>query len=1248
MTTELHLTFPDPNHFMVKFDDEDTEAIEFIPPYSDEDRERLQWYLEQYPVRYMTEIDDQKAEDIADCLQKQGEKLFEAVFTKRNAQRIFNTFQDNTEPGRMLTVSSRHPEILSLPWELLRDTEGVYLFNENPRISIRRKLSGARGGRRAMRVKPKNCLNLLFVVSRPDEAAFLDPRTEPCAVMDALELKAADRVNAEFLRPATLQNLVERLEDDDKPLINIIHFDGHGAFDHDGSYADNADKTISPDTLEGLKKDEIETAGMGYLLFEEDEGSKALVSAAMLGEMLHRKSVSLVVLSACQSAVMAGDDAMGSVAARLTHAGIPAVLAMTHSVLIDTTRALFGAFYENLVKGKGIGQSLDNARRRLFMNPDRGERQRGKKRITLKLHDWFLPALYQSGKDTSLLTDKTPEPVEDAAQVNLPALQEAGFFGRTRELWDIERAFVHGTRRFTISGFGGQGKTYLAIEAGLWLCRTGMFEKVCFVDYAAFQGVDAVSMAVSTLSAVLEKNLTDAKAAKAALKEIRTLLILDNLESLQPEPLQELLSEAKPWSEAGESRVLITTRMPDFGHPDYPAEASRQHIVMQLKGLGQEDCLTYFQSLMKLPPKPAFELPRRDALLEFFKLVDFHPLSIGLLAKQLKTRRIGELGKRLEELVKVMPDNPLLASLNLSLEKLDQEALKQLPGLGVFQGGAMEHILLEITEFSEKQWQKLRPGLETTGLIEPEHLSDVTVPYLKFHPTLAPALWQRLSSHEQDALLARHRQEYYDFSGYLYNEDKRNPHQIRAVVLRELANLLFAVNGALDAEEEYAVEFVNNVNWFLNFFGLRRDRDALSQRAQQEVGETGSRKWYLARSNLGEQLLSAGRYRKAAQVFEEVLAGLDRSPSYERCLTLTRLGQCLCFQGQAAQAVEQYRKGLATAGKLEPSDILKRHTGVLHTDLADALTDMGDYEGAKTAYEKSLSLKKKFGGDSRGEGVVLGQLGTLAMRQGNLKEATKRHLDALAIFRQLNEPEAEAVSWHQLGIVYRRLKQWDAAEQAYRQSAQIEESRDNLKGAAESWGNLAGVMKNAGKLDEAEAWYRKALKADRRIGNKQDIAIDLSNLADLLQTCYPFRLSEARLMAEEALAIRKTIDPGVAEIWKTYNILAKIAEKQKDTRQAKEFRKLAREAWENFEGAQYELQKHAELIAAIVAAVKQPEIREQLKPILEELEKIGWNNLVAAIRKIWDAERNEDVLCEPLGFKESMIVSAVLAGLSEA
>jgi hypothetical protein len=156
----------------------------------------------------------------------------------------------------------------------------------------------------------------------------------------------------------------------------------------------------------------------------------------------------------------------------------------------------------------------------------------------------------------------------------------------------------------------------------------------------------------------------------------------------------------------------------------------------------------------------------------------------------------------------------------------------------------------------------------------------------------------------------------------------------------------------------------------------------------------------------------------------------------------------------------------------------------------------------------------------------------------------------------------------------------------------------------------------------------------------------LSNLAYLLRT-QPNRLPEARQLAEEALAISKTLDPAAAEIWKTYYILAEIADKQGDTTHAKDYRRLSRQAKAAFAGTRYELRKYGQLIAAVVAAVDDAEVRQQLEAVLEELVKRGWNNLVAAIHQVLEGERNEDVLCELLNFEEAPIINAILRGIAD-
>lgn len=358
----------------------------------------MRWYLETYGAQYTADVDDDRANRIAVSLKKIGTRLFEAAFADRAAIRLFDQFLYETDPGRLVTVSSLRPEILALPWELLHQPGGAYVFNEKPRISIRRKLAGANVGRIAKKFKPKGQLRVLMVVSRPSDAGFIDPRGESIAVLDAVARHGQDRIVVEFLRPGTLDGLVARLENDDLPRVDILHFDGHGVFDASGSLAGKSE------LLKGEGKN------MGYLLFEKADGKKDLVSAERLGELLNQQGLGLVVLSACQSSMVgqeSGEEgetgAIGSVAARLTQTGVPSVLAMSDSVLVKTTELLFGAFYGELVRGKGIGESLDNARRSLLTNPERGERSRGQDRIVMRLEDWFVPTLYQSGADVGMV-----------------------------------------------------------------------------------------------------------------------------------------------------------------------------------------------------------------------------------------------------------------------------------------------------------------------------------------------------------------------------------------------------------------------------------------------------------------------------------------------------------------------------------------------------------------------------------------------------------------------------------------------------------------------------------------------------------------------------------------------------------------------------------------------------------------------------------------------------------------------------
>lgn len=1348
-TAELTLRFSSSNQVNVSFGGADSGWLDFTNPVKEKDRRDIRWYVETYGAHSLAEPDDDEAKRIEARLPEIGKALFESVFDNKAAFRRYTAFQQTEADDRVITIESGDASVLSIPWELIHDPDGQFLFHDQPHVTVRRRISGATGGNEPFEVEPKEQLHLLFVVSRPTDAGFIDPRADPRAVLDAIDEYAPDRVTVEFLHPATLNALHARLDDDKKPAVDILHFDGHGVFrvvseddvkKEESLYGKSVLSEIVKQRASRGEGQSGKPVGIGFLIFENDLGKKQYISAEDLGTNLYKKGVSLVVLSACQTASLDEEgDPMASVAGRLTSTGTPAILAMTHSVLVATTRTLFGKFYESLARGRAIGRSLDDARVFLANNPEKFEVRRGEEREVLKLYDWFVPTLFRSGPSSPMLTESAGEPPEaSGVRHNLRKSARAGFFGRRHELWNIERWFAfreqkgnprEETRRVSITGFGGQGKTELALEAGRWLLQTGMFQQAVFIDYANAQSDDSVSVAVSTISSVLEESFIDADAVTEGLKSTPTLMILDNLETLDDEPLHELLIAASAWSQAGQSRVLLTSRLPETGHPDFAVQGTFQHRRIQLEGLGSaaapDDALEWFAQLDQLPTAELRQVPppKRDALIRLFDRVRFHPLSICVLVQQLKTRSADQIEKRLEQLLSAdaasliadegTPDS-LIASLQLSLERLSDEERHSVRRLGVFQGGAFEDDLLAITELGESNqereqlqsllsaleggdprvllqmmgmnlpdgaevppellqqitnnpelqqhieqlraqlaalpepsgqnlWPGLRRQLEATALIEAESIPGVSPPFLRFHPTLAPMLWSSLTPDEHDALTLAHRQRYYALAGYLYNEDRKNPHQARAIARRELPNLLHAVHAALDASDADAVSFVTRVDLFLNLFGMTREAALLTQRAEQAGGERGSQAWYLAQTNRGEQLLASGQVGEAVEIFADILESLGEEPSYNRATTLNRLGRCYRSGGRPNLAESSHREAIDVWGQLQQTDQVTRERGFEYTELADALSDQGKYAEAREQYELGLEPAKELD-DLRAQGVTLAQLGKLAMQEGDLADAVKRYLEALELFQRLGEPASEAIVQNQLGVAFQKAQQWEQAEHYYRESARLKEQRGDLAAAARTWNNLATVAAYAGRPEAAETWFRKAIEVDRN--NPKELAPDLSNLANLLQS-QPGRLDEARELAEKALAIEQALAPGAAQIWKTYTVLAEIADQQDKRDEAAEYRRLARETKRNFAGTAQEMKRHLPVILGSLQAIQEPETANDFREALSKMEKHGWTNLVAAIHQIFDGERNAETLCESLDAEDSMIIETTLAAIDD-
>ena len=970
------------------------------------------------------------------------------------------------------------------------------------------------------------------------------------------------------------------------------------------------------------------------------------------------------------------------------------VVAMNYSVLVETAKRFTKEFYGALARGQSANVALDFARRDLFRDTKRITFVRPNKEESeiLHLQDWFLPALYQQAETlTPFKSDGKPVSVSQRYAIPQQSKSERGgfppsplhgFHGRARELLDFERAVA--TRNIVVlHGFGGQGKTALATQAADWFTRTHLFEWAAFVSFETGASFDFVLNELG--NALVEDNFQihqgdKVEAIAQSLKEKPALVVWDNFESVLPngdapmasDELQKLLGAAAKWFAPADSqiphnhsRLLITTRNSDIPHAAFTPSQNCLH--KELEGLAASDALELASVILEAhsiqrPPRVPLE-----KLLEFLK---GHPLSLQLALPHLREYSAEDLVKEYQQILPSIKvgeakerNESLEVSLRFSLDRLGEEAKTLLTRLAVFDGGAIENMLLTITEIPETEWNTLKPQLTSTALIRLEEIPNVTVPYIHFHPTLTPYLLAQIQSNQTllSTLQERYWQNYYRFANYLYQTDTQHPIEVRSLAMRELPNLKRALQQTLSAGAlDEAVDFADSINRFLDTFGRWRERDELMELVNREVGNWKkpsddsriTKSECLLESGRGERLLQQGRAGEAEKIFRMLLVrlegGAEYDTLYDQSITLKKIGNCLQSQGRPSQAIDFYRRAIVLVDGLEQTDSNKLEASRFHTSLADAFSDSGQYENARKEYETSLAIKKQVGGDERGEGVVLGQLGTLAMRQGDLKEAHQRYLQALSLFQRMGEDKMQAVAWHQLGRVAEEARDWDEAERCYKQSITISEGLDNFSQAAATCNQLAIVAESAGRPQEAERWYLREIEIDEKLGNPKELAPDYSNLARLYLS--QNRLDEAEEYARRALAIVETLELS-AEPWKIYHTLAQITEKRGRMEEAHEWRRKEQESFAAFAGSDTQMQRTMQTwqprIDAIVAAVNgENEARQAVEQMCDKLaETNDWKDIAIVIHRILNGERGIELL-DSIDRTDAYIVRRILQALS--
>ena len=195
--------------------------------------------------------------------------------------------------------------------------------------------------------------------------------------------------------------------------------------------------------------------------------------------LLHQHRIPLVFLEACQSAQ--AEQASESVASRVARSAWPPVVAMSHSVLVETSRRFVEAFYGSLAKGSGWATrcSPDSARSSTTLARPHLRRRRAAARRLVRAG-----AVPREGRPAALSRDpgradprRLPKRASNAASARCRARWPPVFVGRSRELLALERLLRADVDNNRARGAGagqaarGQDRTGRRVRCAGWCAR---------------------------------------------------------------------------------------------------------------------------------------------------------------------------------------------------------------------------------------------------------------------------------------------------------------------------------------------------------------------------------------------------------------------------------------------------------------------------------------------------------------------------------------------------------------------------------------------------------------------------------------------------------------------------------------------------------------------------------------------------------------------------------------------------------
>ncbi|WP_022953341.1 TIR domain-containing protein [Leucothrix mucor] len=1144
-------------------------AFRFTAPIGQNEQYDIRWYLEQYLIWPVGSFREQ-AETTEAKLPEWGKALYNATLgqvvcrepvtawqqARGDVERRFSVQVDKhnfeTDQDAQTNANEAASRLQSLPWELLHDD--AYLSDGANPVRIRRRLPNFKHQPPSSAELP---IRILLLSPRPEEkgVSYIDHRASALPLVQAVET-LGDLVELTVLSPPTLPALekeLHRAREAKKPY-HVLHFDGHGVYDRQFGLGALCFEHPQDDTLlEGRRSQLV------YAKASQNSASANQTSAppqSNLANLLKDFRIPLVFLEACQTAQTEADP-NASVAASLLDEGVTSVVAMSHSVLVETARRFVTEFYQSLALGQQVGTAMLAGQKTLMRDtyrlPIAGAGD-------LHLQDWFVPILYQEQHDPQLfawIPSATAQKMQaQQRQTRLGRLPEPpphAFIGRSRDLLKAERLLEH-QPYVVIRGQGGAGKTTLAVELANWLVKSRRFDRCAFVSVEEYTHDRAVTEVLLQQLVNANHNLAveyagdidqALQAIRRTLENDRTLIVVDNMESLLADETNKQ-AVLDVLAKLPEAKLLFTTREPllePFHHKAREIElgalelSDAKALVMQV--MNQEGLSLRHDDTGNTPQE----------VNDLVNSVGCHARALVLLARELAQRgvtattaNVREIMQALEQRYPGQRENSLFASVELSLRRLSPEAREQIVGLAVFQDGGNAITLPSVMGSDAERMTEVVNKLIEVGLAQA--IGDYG--YVRLDPAL-PTYLGLLLTYEQCAEYDKRWQEAMgELVEFLYQQRPKDMKLATQLTQLELPNLMHYLQRLMEAwnngsvTDSVVVDKIISVEQLLEYQNQAQELACLvSWRNQvaQSFREWGVARFEHERMTIerllqrediqGAYIASRALYKQCNHERDWAYPGAD----YDLAMASKLHGQVLKTGGASEEALlylqeaRQRFEALGQRGEMMAISAL--------SEKGDCLQAMGQLKASEVVYIEARELAAE-SENMRQIAIIEVQLATLCRAQRRYADALKGFQQALDLFHQSGEPEAVANIFHQIGMTHKELGDFELAEQAYRQSIVMKNQLGKKAGEAASLGELGNLYASSGRQEQALGFYQQAAGIYATLGNLRYEGAARTNVATMLVALEQY--DEARLQLLRAIRCQQGRGSDIAP-WITFAIL---------------------------------------------------------------------------------------------------------------